>query len=349
MVKGMAGITEVAQRAGVSPATASRALTGRGYVAIDTRRRVEDAARELGYVASSSAASLVTGRTQTIGVVIPSLGRWFFAEVLEGIQDALLEYRFDLALYGASHGSAARLEMFDYFLARRRFDGLIAVGIEPSAHETDRLMSFGKPVVSVGGYDMGTSAVSIDDIAAARIATEHLLSLGHREIVFLGGDPDGRHTSFGDALRLEGYQFAMRGAGLTASARHIPSPVSIPGGFRAAVELLGDSARRPTGIVGICDEVAIGAIIAARRLGLHVPAMLSVVGIDDHTYAEMFSLTTLRQNPHEQGRAAVEMLMRRLADPGDTAQRVYESSPLVLRTSTTAIDDSSSAIVGVGR
>ncbi|MET0736362.1 MAG: LacI family DNA-binding transcriptional regulator [Microbacterium sp.] len=344
----MAGIADVARTAGVSKSTASRALTGAGYVSDETRARVQDAALALGYVATTSAVSLVTGRTQTIGVVMPTLDRWFFSQVLEGIQDALLERRYDLALYGAQADSPARREMFEHFLARKRFDGLIAVGIEPSARELERLVAFGKPVVSVGGYDVGTNAVSIDDRAAGRIATEHLLGLGHRSVVFLGGDPDGRHTSFGDRRRLDGYQAAMTDAGLAASARHVPSAVTLPGGYAAAVELLGDRRHRPTAIVAVCDEVAVGVIIAARRLGIRVPERLSVVGIDDHAYAEMFSLTTLQQKPHQQGRAAVQLLMWQLDDPDAAMHRIYESSPLVMRNSTAAVDDAASAIVGVG-
>lgn len=343
----MAGIADVARAAGVSKSTASRALTGGGYVSEATRRRVRDAAAELGYVPSTSAVSLVTGRTRTVGVVMPSLDRWFFAQVLEGIQDALLGHRYDLALYGAPPESPARREMFEHFLARKRFDGLIAVGIEPDEHELERLVAFGKPVVSVGGYDVGTNAVSIDDEAAGRIATDHLIGLGHRSIVFLGGDPDGLHTSFGDQRRLDGYLAAMREGGVEASARHVQSPVTMPGGYSAAVELLGDRRTRPTGIVAVCDEVAVGAIIAARRLGIRVPERLSVVGIDDHAYADMFSLTTLQQRPHEQGRAAVQLLMWELDDPDADVHRIYETSPLVVRNSTAALDDDASAIIGV--
>jgi DNA-binding LacI/PurR family transcriptional regulator len=344
----MAGIAEVASAAGVSKSTASRALTGAGYVSAATRQRVRDAAAALGYVPTTSAVSLVTGRTQTVGVVMPSLDRWFFAQVLEGIQDALLERRYDLALYGAPPESAARREMFEHFLARKRFDGLIAVGIEPNARELERLVAFGKPVVAVGGYDIGTNAVSIDDEAAARIATDHLIGLGHRDIVFLGGDPDGRRTSFGDGRRLGGYRAAMHDAGLEASARHVQSEVTMPGGYGAAVELLGDRRTRPTAIVGVCDEVAVGTIIAARRLGIRVPERLSVVGIDDHAYADMFSLTTLQQRPHQQGRAAVQLLMWQLDDPDAPTHRLYESSPLVVRNSTAPVDDESSAVIGVG-
>jgi len=202
--------------------------------------------------------------------------------------------------------------------------------------------------VSVGGYDAGTNAVSIDDTSAGRIATEHLLGLGHRSVVFLGGDPGGRETSFGDGRRLEGYLSAMRDAGLEASARHVPAEVTMPGGYGGAVEVLGDRRTRPTALVGVCDEVAVGAIIAARRLGVRVPEGLSVVGIDDHAYAEMFSLTTLQQRPDQQGRAAVELLMRQLADPDAPVHRIYEASPLIVRNSTAAIDNASSAIVRAG-
>lgn len=344
----MAGIAEVARAAGVSKSTASRALTGAGYVSEDTRARVRDAAAALGYVPTTSAVSLVTGRTQTVGVVMPTVDRWFFAHVLEGIQDALLERRYDLALYSAPPESDARRAMFEHFLARKRFDGLIAVGIEPSAHELERLVAFGKPVVSVGGYDIGTNAVSIDDRAAGRIATEHLVGLGHRAIVFLGGDADARRTSYGDGQRLAGYRAAMREAGLEASLSHVPCEVSMPGGYAAAVDLLGDRRSRPTAIVGVCDEVSVGAIIAARRLGIRVPDQLSVVGIDDHSYAEMFGLTTLQQKPHQQGRAAVQLLLWQLDDPDAATHRIYEASPLLVRGSTAAVDDEASAIVGAG-
>lgn len=344
----MSGIADVARLAGVSKATASRALTGRGYVADETRTRVEKAAAELGYVASSNAASLVTGRTQNIGLILPYVNRWFFAEVLEGVQDSLLQQGWDLTLYDARPGTPARTEIFEQFLGRKRFDGLIAVGIEPDDRELEQLVGLGKPVVSIGSYDIDTSAVSMDDADAARRATEHLIELGHRSIAFVGGDPDGRHTSFGDAQRIEGYLEAMRGAGLDAEARHVPSPVSMPGGYAASVDLLSDSRDRPTAVVGVCDEVAIGTIIAARRLGILVPADLSVVGIDDHEHADMFSLTTLQQKPREQARIAVGLLVAAIESDGELPQRVWEPARLIVRSSTAALDPEQSATaVGV--
>jgi len=344
----MAGIAEVAALAGVSKATASRALTGSGYVSEETRARVARAAASLEYVPSTSAVSLATGRTQNIGVVMPYLNRWFFAEVLEGIQQALLEQGLDLTLYDAKPGTVGRRRIFDDFLARKRFDGLIAVGLEPGDRELERLLAIGRPVVSVVGWAGDASVVTIDDDDAARRATEHLITLGHERIAFIGGDST-THWAQVDRRRLDGYHAAMAAAGLSGLTSHIRSPVTLPGGYAAAVDALGDARTRPTGIVAVCDEVAIGAMIAARRLGVQVPGDLSVVGIDDHEFAEMFSLTTLRQTPRDQGAAAVELLLAHLDDPERAPTKELMRAQLVVRSSTAPTDAVRGATVGATR
>ncbi len=330
----MSTIADVAARAGVSKATASRALSGRGYVSELTRARVAAAAGELSYVAHSSATSLATGRTQAVSVVMPSADRWFFAEVLTGIQEALLVLDYDLTLYGVREGSAARTHLFENVLPRRRFDGIIAVGIQPSAHELERLLRIDRPLVSIGPYSEGSSSVSIDDNAAGRIATEHLLELGHTDIVFVGGSDHPTTLSFGDTRRMDGYRGAMQSAGLATRIRIVPAAPSMPGGYGAAVGLLGDRRSRPTAIVGVCDETAIGAIIAARRLGIAVPTEMSVIGIDDHQHAEMFSLTTVRQLPREQGQEAVRLLRQRMQQADAPIERSLAASALFVRSST---------------
>lgn len=345
----MTGIADVARRAGVSKATASRALTGRGYVAEGTRSRVEIAASDLGYTASTNAASLVTGRTQNVGLILPYVNRWFFAEVLEGVQQSLLTHGWDLTLYDAKPGTNARTQIFEHFLGRKRFDGLIAVGIEPDDRELERLVAMGKPVVSIGSYDIGTSAISIDDEDAARRATEHLIELGHRNIAFVGGATDGIGMTVGDARRRDSYIEAMRRAGLDHFVRHVASPVSMPGGYAASVDMLSDSRDRPTGVVAVCDEVAIGTIIAARRLGILMPSDISVIGIDDHENADMFALTTLRQRPRAQAHDAVELLVQLIDGEATEPVRVWEPARLIVRSSTAALNPANSAAtVGVG-
>lgn len=343
-VRAVSGIADVARLAGVSKSTASRALTGAGYVSADTRRRVAEAAASLGYVPSTSAVSLATGRMGTVGVLVPAITSWFFAQVVEGVQSALLESGLDLTLYEALPGSSARRRVLEQVLPRRRFDGLIAVGLEPGDGEHEQLRAIGRPVVRVVGDPGGTGVVSIDDTHAARRATEHVLALGHRAVTFVGGGVD-EHWAHVDGLRLSGYEQAMSAARLGDRVRHVRSVVSLPGGYAAAADLLGDARVRPTAIVAVCDEVAIGAIIAARRLGIAVPGDLSVVGIDDHEYSEMFSLTTLHQSPGEQGRTAVELLLRAIADPAAPPADIRLRARLVVRSSTAPLDPARSVAV----
>lgn len=334
----MSTIANVAARAGVSKATASRALSGRGYVSDATRLRVKAAASELSYIAHSSATSLATGRTQTVGVVSPPVNRWYFTELLGGIQDALLTLGYDLTLYGIREHTSARSHLFGSVLPSRRFDGIIAVNIHPDADELERLSRFGRPLVSVGAYvdPPVRCTVAIDDEAAGRIATEHLIGLGHRDIAFLGGVDDDDGLSLGDARRVAGYLEALHSAGIADRARICAAATNMPGGYAAAAELLADRRNRPTAIVGVCDEVAIGAMIATRRLGIAVPTEFSIIGVDDHQDAEMFSLTTIRQLPREQGDEAVSLLMAQIDDPDTPARQVTASSVLVVRASTAA-------------
>lgn len=332
----MSTIADVAALARVSKATASRALSGHGYVSDATRERVRAAAAELSYIAHSSATSLATGRTLTVGVILPSLDRWYFTELLGGIQEALFAHGYGLVLYGIREGTSERARLFEQILPRRRFDGIIAVGIQPSAHELERLLRVDSAVVSVGPHCEGTSAVSIDDAAAGRIATEHLIDLGHRRIVFLGGRADAAAHALGDSRRLDGYHEAMNAAGIGNGIVHAAGDPTMPGGYETAARALGDRRKRPTAIVGVCDEAAIGAIIAARRLGIAVAAELSVVGIDDHANAGMFSLTTVRQHPRRQGTDAVDLLRARMEDPETPSRQVVQPSELVIRSSTAA-------------
>jgi len=116
--------------------------------------------------------------------------------------------------------------------------------------------------------------------------------------------------------------------------RLAPAEPSIPESYAAAAELLSNRRHRPTAIVGVCDESAIGAIVAARRLGIAVPTELSVVGIDDHQFAEMYSLTTMRQRPREQGAEAVRLLLAQIETPDAPTERVVEASTLIMRNST---------------
>jgi DNA-binding LacI/PurR family transcriptional regulator len=338
----MAAIGDVARLAGVSKATASRALSGRGSVADETRRRVEAAAASIGFIASPDAASLVTGRTKNVGVIIPFVNRWFFGEVLEGIERALLAAGYDLTLYNLADGGPQRERVFDFFLARKRVDAVIAVGVDLLESEVAGLERRGKLVVALGGSAPRSPRLAIDDGGAAVLATEHLLHLGHTRIAHLAGREADHNPESVQGRRLGGFRAAMADAGLeaVAGATVRETEMTLPGGYAAARQLLGHPAHRPSALFAASDEVALGAMLAAERLGISVPGDLSIVGIDGHEYAEMFGLTTVEQYPGDQGRLAVELVMRLLGEHGAREGAPDSSAPLpmrlVVRSSTTA-------------
>ena len=333
----MPGITEVAALAKVSTATVSRALNGKGHVSEATRRRVQSAAYELGYVISANASALATGRTKNVGVVIPFLGRWFFSAVIAGAESALLERGYDLTLYNLGGGRDERRSVFEHFLLRKRVDAVIAVCLQLSADEVGHLLDLGVPIVGVGAPLPGLRTVGVDDAAMARVACEHLIGLGHRRIAHIGAERDSAPPSG----RLLGYEAALVLAGLpTSAALCTAADPTLPGGYRAAQTLLADARARPTALFAASDEMAIGAILAAHDLGLDVPRDVSVIGIDDHELSAFFGLSTIAQFPAEQGRRAVEYLMDELHPRGLVPVPVLPLRfELVVRTSTGACPD----------
>lgn len=327
----MAGIEEVAKLAGVSTATVSRALSGRGHVSAAAKEKVEQAAATLGYVVSSNASSLASGRTRNVGVVIPFLNRWFFSSVLEGAQQALLRRGYDLTLYNLSGDGAERRSVFEHFLLRKRVDAVIAVSLELTEPEVRRLHELGKPLVGVGGPIPGVRTLTIDDAAVARLATEHLLGLGHRRIAHIGGDLEFDVDFHLPTNRRLGYEAALRDAGIEPDPRlFAPADFTIRGGYHAAKQLLGAPHDRPSAVFAASDEMAVGTILAARDLGLQVPRDVSVVGIDDHDLAEFFGLSTVAQFPRGQGERAVEVLMEQL-EPGARPEPAEIPLPYELR------------------
>ena len=333
----MPGINEVAELAGVSTATVSRALSGNGHVSPATRERVQSAASELGYVVSSNASSLATGRTKNVGVVIPFLNRWFYGSVIEGAEQALLSHGYDLTLYNLSGGGDERRSVFEHFLLRKRVDAVIAISLELTANEVSRLLDLGKPIVGIGGPLPGVRTLSVDDVAVARLATEHLLSLGHRTIAHIGGTKESEMDFHLPTNRRLGYESALEAVGIQVDPELFQAAdFTIQGGYQAAKQLFGNPRKRPTAVFAGSDEMAIGTILAARDMGMHVPEDISIIGIDDHELSEFFGLSTVAQYPDEQGRKAVEILMDQL-HPG-TREKGSLNTPLefdlIVRSST---------------
>jgi DNA-binding LacI/PurR family transcriptional regulator len=315
----MAGIEDVAKLAGVSTATVSRALSGKEHVSAKARAKVEAAAAELGYVASHTAYTLATGRTRNIGVVMPYIDRWFFSVLLEAVETTLIEAGYDLTLYNLSGGTAQREKIFNDLLLRKRVDGVFTAAVAPSRAELEQLTRMGKPIVGIGGRVEGARTVVMDDTRAARLATEHLISLGHRRIAFIGGVEGSDREFRQQDLRMNGYLEALRAAGLNSKTSWLTfADYTIQNGYHQAKQLLGDPRDAPTAIFCACDEMAFGAIMAAKDLGLRVPEDISVIGIDNHDMSDFFELSTIDQNVRGQGIAAATRLLSLLE--GDSSE-----------------------------
>ncbi|WP_430869021.1 LacI family DNA-binding transcriptional regulator [Demequina aurantiaca] len=344
----MTKIQKVAELAGVSTATVSRALAGKKSVSPATRVRVETAAKELGYVVSAAASSLASGRTRNVGVVMPFLNSWFYTTVMKGAQRALAEAGYDLTLYhldtnpGNDIPHAAnprRRQLFEDFLQRKRVDALLAISLELETGELQQIRRLNKPVVGLGGPLPGIQTLSVDDRAIAQLATDHLLALGHTQIAHIGGNPDFELDFHLPSNRRDGYEDSLTAAGIALEPLMVRSAdFTIPGGYDATLQLLGDPRVHPTAIFAASDEMAIGAILAARDLGKTVPGDLSVIGIDGHTLGEFFGLTTIDQHPEAQGRLAVESLLREIGSGAEAPDPDNTHLPhdLVVRKSTAA-------------
>lgn len=330
----MSTIRDVAEAAGVSIATVSRALHGLPRVSEATRRRVLDAAADLRYVASPSAASLASGQTMAIGVVAPFVNRWFFAGVVHAAEEVLRGAGYDLLLYSLGTDAAERRRAFSGDLLRKRVDGVLVLGLQPDDDEVDALSAAGGPVAIIGVAVPGWSSARIDDYATARCAMGHLIGLGHRRIAFLGGHPDDVLHADGAKDRQAGWYAALRDVGAD------PDPVldetghfTVAGGVAATHRLLA-LPEPPTAVFAASDEMAMGAMHVARRSGLRVPHDLSVIGIDDHEMAELFDLTTIAQPVAEQGAAAARMLLAALNDPTLEPTALTLPTSLVVRGTT---------------
>ncbi|MEV4493104.1 LacI family DNA-binding transcriptional regulator [Micromonospora coxensis] len=317
----MTRIDDVARLAGVSTATVSRALRGLPTVSAATRRRVLAAAEQLEYAVSPSASRLAGGRTGTVAVVVPRITRWFFGTVVEAVEDHLHQAGYDLLLYNLGGREQIRQRVLRTANLHKRVDAIMLVATPLRPADLTALARLELPgiTISSGSHVPGWPCVRIDDVAAARTATRHLLDLGHRRIAHISGDPDDELAFTTHLDRRRGYREALRAAGIDPDpSLDVESQFTIDGGTRATAELLARG-EPPTAIFAACDEMAMGAISALRDAGLRVPQDVSVIGVDDHDLAGVLGLSTIAQPAAEQGRLAVRLLLdplrTRTADP----------------------------------
>lgn len=332
-------IDDVARAAGVSRATASRVVNDSERVSLEARASVGAAVRLLGYVPNRAARSLMTRRSDSIGVVImePAGSLFadpFFGRLLMGISEGLAARDIQLVLLMAQ--AAREEERVERYLEAGHVDGAILVG--PHGHDPlpARLERNGVPIVLSGRQlgEGGISHVDSDNRGGARMAVAHLLGAGRRSIATIHGTLD---MSSG-IDRLEGYRDALREAGLTpAPALEAAGNYHVVTAADAMRELLE---RRPAldAVFAASDSMAAAAIRVLQERGLRIPEDVAVVGFDDSPVALTTrpELSTVRQPIEAMGRELSRLLLHRIDRPGDALSQVVFATELVVRGSSVA-------------
>ena len=329
----MSGIVEIAEKAGVSPSTVSRALRGLHHVNERTRKKIVVAAQELDYpIRPDLLPRSESSRTNTIGVIAPFLSRWYFSQSVAGVEQALREAGMDLLLYNFAQIDA-RQRVFQQKKLVGKVDGLIVMSLRPTDKEFNQILGLGIPVALLGGVDDRCSCVSIDDIKAAEVATQHLIDMGHKKIGIMVGQRElafnfevaiQRKKGFLNVLKRNGIEFNPAYE-IVADFDNHTSELSMD-------EFLGRK-DLPTAIFCESDEMAFGAIKSIRKKGLRVPEDISIVGYDDHEYANMLGLTTVAQPVQFLGQLAASQIMARIEKPESTLAKMKVPTSLVVRTS----------------
>jgi LacI family transcriptional regulator len=330
-------IREIADRAGVSIATVSRVLNGRDDVSPETRDLVQRVIQENGYTANRSARSLSGGRSGLVGVVVPLVYPAYFSGILAGAAEALGEHGMQIVLSPTMNELEREISLVDR-MAHGLTDGALFILPQESSDELAGLLDRGYRFVVLDPLqplDERIPSVSAAHTSGAGQAMQHLLSLGHRRIAHITGPRGWVATE----ERLRGYHAALAAAGILPDPELAPPAVPEFVTGREAAEKLLDLPDPPTAILAFNDNIAIGAIQAARARGVRVPEDLSVVGFDDVEYATIVTpaLTTVRQPLAEMGRTAVSLLTRLLERQRFETLRVELATRLVVRDSTAPV------------
>jgi DNA-binding LacI/PurR family transcriptional regulator len=326
-------IRDVAKKAGVGVGTVSRVLNDHPSVSDATRRKVLAAIAELDYTPNSIARRLSLGKTLTIAAIVPFFTRPAFVERLRGVEYALADSEYDLILFNVET-TAKRDDYFRTVPRRERVDGLLLISLSPRDTDAERFLKAGVPTVLIEAHHPQLSRVVVDDVSGGRLATQHLLELGHRKIGYISDWLESSFYFVSSRDRYTGYRQALADAGLP---------------FRPEYHWQGEHGRQearemarqllalpdpPTAIFAASDIQAIGVLEAARDAGLKVPQDLSIIGYDDIEIAEYLHLTTIRQPLFASGAEGVKLVLESIATPPPTPRRVLLPIELVIRQTT---------------
>lgn len=324
-------IEDVARAAGVSTATVSRVLSKPDVVRASTRERVMTAVRQLDYQPDAAAQALASGRTHTVGCVIPTLDHAIFARSTQALQTALARSGYQLLVASHEYDPATEYEVVRV-LQQRGVDALVLVGTDHTASLWKVLRAWDKPAILTWSCDDRLPSIGFDNVAAAAMATEHLLSLGHRRIGVISG-----LTAHNDRARsrIEGVRQTLKRAGLKLMQSRLTEQALNINGGRAGLRVLMATTQPPTAIFCGNDLLATGALLEAQRIGIHVPGQLSICGIDNHELAGAVNpgLTTINLPTQDLGRITAHNVLTAIAGEAIAARSLLPFE-LIVREST---------------
>ena len=350
LIADVASITEVARRAGVSTATASRVMAAADYpVRAGTRQRVLDAAVALDYVPNALAQGLLKSRIAVVGVIVHDITDPYFSEVVRGIEDAAATDGY-LVITCSSDRSAERENSYVRLLRSMRAAAVVFAGsgIDDAEHNEELarhlagMRANGAAVVHLSPQAFGEPEIGVDNTGGIAAMIAALAELGYRRIAFLSGPT----SLFVARERLEGYRRGLAGIGLDPDERLIASTTFDTDGGAAGVDALLASGIKFTAICCANDLLALGALRRLAALGIRIPDAISVAGFDDIAIAAATtpSLSTVRLPLRELGRLGFEHAVRQLA--GDQPLPVVLPTEVILRASTAAPRSATLAMKG---
>ena len=332
-------IADVAEAAGVSKTAVSFAFNNPTRLNVDTASRIMAIADELGYRPDPVARMLTQRRTGTIGILTPQaltsiFANPFFGMFSAGVAGVAEEAGYGLYFISPLHGSLSRA------IARATVDGVVAIGLAADHPEIAEIRRAGLPMTTVDSdHFEKLPSVDVDDEGGAVAAAEHLIGLGHRDVLVIAIEraehaPSGAEDVV--ARRLRGYRTAFKAAGVEiGDSDVIVSQATFAGGLDA-IERAWLAGRRPTAVLAMSDAMAIGAIRGLRDRGLSIPADVSVVGFDDIELSQTTDppLTTIHQPIRGKGEEAVRLLMALIAGHGQPPEHRRLATELIIRAST---------------
>lgn len=327
-------IDQVAQMAGVSTATVSRVLSKPELVRFETRKAVMAAVLQLDYQPDAAARALASGRTHTVGYVIPTLDHAIFARSTQAMQSSLSKAGYQLLVASHEYNPGTEFDVVRT-LQQRGVDALVLVGTDHAPALWDALSVWRKPTLLTWSCDPRLASLGFDNEGAAQLATQHLLGLGHQRIGVISG-----LTSNNDRARsrIQGVRKALAQVGLHLPKQRLTEQAFNLEGGRLGLLKLMKARYRPTAIFCGNDLLAVGALLEAQRMGIQVPQELSICGIDNLEIAQAINpgLTTVSLPTQDLGRMAAQHVLSAIAGDAIAAQSLLPFE-LVIRGSTAAL------------